>query len=741
MVEELYIIKNGVRRKVDLQSPSGITLNFKSYIFGDITKITCSHSYSFNLPITANNSSIFEMAEDIRTSSSMIRKRLKAIFMQNGIPLFDNANLYLESTTNVYRAVLTWNVIDGMQNLQDNDISLKELSDSSEVTFGQVDDGTENELFDNDKKALFPMYNCGIPYYLWEGYVLGADGHRRSVQRFGEYSGFPMPVVPVYHIIQQINSHFNTKFNLGKHISIGKAGEFDVQREIVEKGVIPLCGADLTYEQRLERKGVLSGIGWTNVNVKITLDDGEEEFKDIITFNSIKINKQDFISPGSFKASKPSSAGTSYNNAGIVCKYDNISLEIDGCLMAGFKEAIQNDEIPTLYILQIQRLGTVYSGGGNSARGTTRILYKWEELASIEGEVVGSFTNGAPAYKFDFASIHGATRLSFDNGLSDPFAYSPIIFKFSHTLGYLKEVDKDIEVFILNSDKNTASHPIDLVSNYPDISCLTFIKSLFYMMGAYPFVDKDGNIVARLFSELNENLQNGKVIDWSDKILNPTSLSSNAEIKYSQSSSYSQKNYYLMKTDELGAKTDPEEKVTDVYADGIGCIEVDNESLSRSQTVIQVPFSAPYIKNNNYPYIDTGETIKVWDLEKNDGKVSRAKYIKKFCHPNPALGIIKDREHGYMDYDGMYFSEGQRMTMEVWNGFREIDKNESFNFLQKIIRNPYVVTDLLLLDEMDLLNLDYTVPVYLTKYNSYFAIISITRDNKGVCKCEMIKLP
>lgn len=46
MYEELYIIKDEERHKLDLNCPSGITLNFKSNLFGDLSKISASYSYT-----------------------------------------------------------------------------------------------------------------------------------------------------------------------------------------------------------------------------------------------------------------------------------------------------------------------------------------------------------------------------------------------------------------------------------------------------------------------------------------------------------------------------------------------------------------------------------------------------------------------------------------------------------------------------------------------------------------------
>ena len=81
------------------------------------------------------------------------------------------------------------------------------------------------------------------------------------------------------------------------------------------------------------------------------------------------------------------------------------------------------------------------------------------------------------------------------------------------------------------------------------------------------------------------------------------------------------------------------------------------------------------------------------------------------------------------------------MTMEIWNEFSNIKSNESYDYLQQIIRKPFIIKEQLRLNEFDLLGLDYTRPIYLDKYNSYFVVISIQRDSKGRCNCELIKIP
>lgn len=68
-------------------------------------------------------------------------------------------------------------------------------------------------------------------------------------------------------------------------------------------------------------------------------------------------------------------------------------------------------------------------------------------------------------------------------------------------------------------------------------------------------------------------------------------------------------------------------------------------------------------------------------------------------------------------------------------------KATSYKELQDIMANPIIITEQFNLNEFDLRDIDYSVPIYLQKYNAYFAIVSIQRDSKCKCKCELIKLP
>ena len=173
-------------------------------------------------------------------------------------------------------------------------------------------------------------------------------------------------------------------------------------------------------------------------------------------------------------------------------------------------------------------------------------------------------------------------------------------------------------------------------------------------------------------------------------------------------------------------------------------IVCDNNSLERNKTIIQIPWFGPYLKSGKCPSLATEKDMKYQEFDPNDYKYSD-------CEAKPALGLIVPGAEG--TYKSSYDSSGNllsetytpngmyRMFMVVLNPFRDVYESDDYDYLQEIVYHPYIITESFRLDEFDLRDIDFTRPVYLEKYNAYFAIVSIQRDANGKCKCELIKLP
>lgn len=203
--EELYIIKDGEKYNLDLPTPSGITLKWVSNLFSEISKLTCSYSYTFKLPMTANNRRVLDIADDIRYSSSFARISVDAEFYINGVCLCPNANLHVsEIGASSFSCVMTWRVLKAFEKMKNDSIKLNELPSVGTFVWKTGDDslvyGFPTHAHTNMEDVLYPNYDAGIAY---------------------EEGTPPKPVVPVYRLVQLINDYYGVKFVLGRELTGG----------------------------------------------------------------------------------------------------------------------------------------------------------------------------------------------------------------------------------------------------------------------------------------------------------------------------------------------------------------------------------------------------------------------------------------------------------------------------------------------------------------------------------------
>lgn len=803
MVEELYIIdKNGVRQSVDLNTPSGITLKWVSNMFNSLDKVNCSYSYTFKIPMTRHNREVLDSAEDIRMQGTMLRKKIKAEYLQNGIPLFGNGNLYIDKVAdNSYSCVFTWGVVEGLQKLKDDGCSLNELRDAlakaGEKTYELGVDlldwkapfHTPN-TFNNNYDIMTAYYLSGIgpdsdPFYITDRNVYPYDKHT-DLWKITGIALLPKPTMPVKRLISYINTAFGTKFNLGKFVEGNVFNERPAQtwlyddENIISYGVLPLVGISITDKQMdaisqktkykrfvtKEKKVTQQGfIHWEETgkifgDIYLIFFDGKESlFSASIdpigvgplfyktkdengnyinwdmpnTYNELQLKYKSFFIESQFEF------------VGVQSKY---RIRMQGSFNVTTPKYDVTDENLLKFVVKSWKDVDVLSSNRHLEKIDVTSLspYKYEQ------------TTDKNIFYFNFNTSDGFKYAEFKNDENETWLYQEYWFGFNQEITDV-EIITALSFAPVVNDLTSEAHIIDSFSNLPDIDCISFMKSLFYMLGGFPYVTKKGTIEAKKYIELKKNLKEGNVYNWSGKVLSnnlPDELTSHL-------SDFKQNNYYLNKWDDLDRSKEELEDEDDVYEDGIGNVLCNDETLDKEQTVHQLPFYSPYVKNRKSPGYGSGGTIKTWDLDLSEREISFDKELKlaKLVESKSAFGFIHRvpffssktewkitewsqlRESSVSAEFWMPFAEPWQsvLRMSILNPFKDILMNPSYRYVQQIVEKPFVITENLLLNEFDLLDIDYTKPIYLEKYNSYFGIISIQRDSKGVSKCELIKLP
>ena len=169
MIQRLYI--NG--ELVDMSEDTKITLNYKSNIFGDISKITASNSLTINLPKTTRNRRIFNNPTAPAFESPFRYSRHTCRYEQDGIELLKGYAVLL-SSADTYEIALYWGVLTAYQTWVDANPTLQEIDKTSAVQWN-----SNSTVADYD---TFLSSGYGFANYALKGYLYGKPSDIKKSQ-------------------------------------------------------------------------------------------------------------------------------------------------------------------------------------------------------------------------------------------------------------------------------------------------------------------------------------------------------------------------------------------------------------------------------------------------------------------------------------------------------------------------------------------------------------------------------
>ena len=138
-----------------------------------------------------------------------------------------------------------------------------------------------------------------------------------------------------------------------------------------------------------------------------------------------------------------------------------------------------------------------------------------KEVGSVTGRFV-AYENvdgkTCDVIEFDFRKSQGLSPIEIEDEGSS--SYYPFFFNFNRVVKRIVEGRVEITPMgKLSDDVVNKGYETDVFSNLPDISCLEFMKSLFYVMGAFPGLSRDGEIIPLRYSTIRRNISNGNTAD------------------------------------------------------------------------------------------------------------------------------------------------------------------------------------------------------------------------------------
>lgn len=129
--QQLYI--DGIL--MDMSEETAITLDIKSNLFRDITKMTANTTYTINLPKTAHNMAVLEFAGKPSTSSKYPYIFHTARYFSNGLEIIRNGRASVLSVKETIEISIYWGLFQALATLQSSDLKLNELNCTKYLRF------------------------------------------------------------------------------------------------------------------------------------------------------------------------------------------------------------------------------------------------------------------------------------------------------------------------------------------------------------------------------------------------------------------------------------------------------------------------------------------------------------------------------------------------------------------------------------------------------------------------------
>lgn len=712
MKEQLYIIVNGKRRELDLCNPSGITLQYKSNLFNDLSKIVCSHSYSFKLPFSQNNRRIFENIDDIRMNNSFVGKKIDCEYLQDGVSLFRVGNLYVSEVSDSYQCVMTWNVFPALAEMKDEDLSINQLDKDKRLgqTTMYVKNKTPNieYTFSTDDVAIPATYSGGVDYFIptrvnnddataYYRYLTETidrdieKGTKEYIEdeRRKTILATPLPVVPIRGIISKICSRYSMSLGIGGEVwhradMIGNNHTDQASTplmDIINAGVIPMTSAYTT--------------------------DLEKSAKIILNTNGAKPVSSQIFASGTKALHFPLSMVHQSDSTYTLLSYEN------GVDITLFKPLNGNVEVELNgYIKILNR--------SNIGDCKLQIRQRGNEARTMDDEQVTEIdkieTEDGKTVTFEFRKELGYSNISAICNNSFGFALDRSLYDEAVS------IDAYVEITAKRPQGEMNQH-IQVYRSLPDIKCIEFIKSVLYAVGGCLSVDNQGNTKTIYYDDLETNKY--RAYDWTDRIVADGGAPDSISFAMSD---FKQKNYLLMKNESADNKDEEEDK--DKFSSPMFSINCESQILDDKATIFQFPYNGAYLQDSKYKSASTGKTLKRWQYDMLADKTISA----SDCDPMiGVLRLIKLKNETST-------ADAYAVGMVAWDS-SALENNESYQYLASILDRPKVIKDKFVIDGLELRDMDWSIPVYIGRYNAYFAIIGIERNSDGVCTCELIKLP
>ena len=693
--ERLYI--DGVL--VDTDEDTKITMDIKSNLFRDVSKIASNTTYTVKLPKTVRNQMLLRHSDLVQSNQDFPYQMHTSRYFRNGVEVIKEGRAsVLAVTSEAIEVSIVWGLYPNFSNLLSKGTTLDQLESNDKILFQSSNTPSDytTALTEDYFYAIFDMIvhevtvnydwrgSSGMSYPEGGGRNFGSSststgsisfgGSHSTTTTYGAYH----PVVKAAWVLKLIKEKVGVDFKFA-----GTAKEY------LDTLVIPLINKksnELTFGSQFEATAAAT----TNVGVvPLTIGVASNVFS--------------------------GDAGSTVQEL-VAVSDANVLLDFNGEWQFDITGARPNGHSST----------TVNGVTSTTDRYSFRGLY-WLRFRVLDakGNEVAVYNMGDYRNSYMSVSVPGGYQgvvkfTSKGYGKLELKKGQKVVLEWAHSGGGLKGVQFNGGTLkaTLSSDEYVPSGGyFPIAYNLPKIKIIEFVKFLSVITGTFPLQMSKDNVVEFVpLSTVWNNKKEAK--DWTRRVIAQKAENKPSSLEFKMSD-YAQHNYYKWKEDD---------KVSGNYD---GDIQIANDTLETERTIYTFPFSA--CDGNNVPMYTPAKTTSGGGGSFGSGSSSSSDSSTDTESTEPDYNACNDRILRLTKDEN-----GKATLMFDINMQNIID--EKYAEVVQTLQNAKIVKEKMRIRDLELLDFDETKPIFLAQYGCYFAVTEIKADTNGLADVTMLQL-
>lgn len=236
-----------------------------------------------------------------------------------------------------------------------------------------------------------------------------------------------------------------------------------------------------------------------------------------------------------------------------------------------------------------------------------------------------------------------------------------------------------------------------LAENLPDMTQVDFIKGACALLGIAAICTSSGVLK---FVEYDRLLDTSNAVDWTDRVAGELE-------RVHLSDSGRARNNYIRYMEDVEVRPSPD-----------AAIVTEDTTLAYSTDLYKLPFAA-----SNSPVAKHYKVTSEFDED-----TLETVYEVEDVEIKPRVFARAQNESGEYYLHFPSYLKGDGLVAKYYSRYQEA------------IRKQVVIEATMKLNELDLVSLDFTRPVYLAQTGQYYAVKTVQADDSDLCKVKLIQI-